>query len=294
MFTNMKPLIFFLATALSFASASSLCLQGCCDQALKLASTEISLSSGTTISLPDAQIPCCECPNINSPNADNTIVHDNTQVPLTAPSDDDPDPLTAKLPPFSILPCPESCPSCAWCEPLNAPHFTRPTYNTIRNLIGCESLPEETPVCPVGKCAKNCLCRETLMKSLSSALGGDFHPDTNPNSDESTDIPEFTTDLPVLPVHNQRLIPKLPPWYGVKPVCTEDCPCCDYCQPIHDWCLGYRAAWFKQPYPAARKAVGCEVLPATTPLCPVGECGEKCVCRESLLKRLDGIFFGEE
>ncbi|KAK0610755.1 hypothetical protein B0T14DRAFT_499988 [Immersiella caudata] len=292
MFT--KHLILFLAGVSGFAIAASLCLQGCCDQALKLPSNELSLSSGTIVSLPDAEIPCCECPNVHNPTSSDDIEHDNSQTPLREIPADDPDFLAAaKLPPFSIIPCPESCPSCAWCEPLGTRHFFRPTYNTIRNIIGCESLPEETPVCPIGNCAKNCLCRETLMEKLKSTLIGDWKlgSDSSPDHGNQDTILKFEDDIPTL--HSGRLVPKLPPWYAVKPPCTEDCRCCPYCQPIDDGCNGYSAVFFKQPYPAARKAVGCDVLPATTPLCPVGECNEKCLCRESLLKRLDGIFFGD-
>ncbi|KAK0751302.1 hypothetical protein B0T18DRAFT_66395 [Schizothecium vesticola] len=163
------------------------------------------------------------------------------------------------------------------------------------NLIGCDSLPEETPVCPVGECNKSCLCRETLMKQLKTSLldGPNLSDQTNPDSEN-----EHITDLPPLHLDPsfqsfQPLIPKLPPWFSVKPTCTDDCPCCDYCVPIRrgPGCDRYQATRLLPPFVAARRVAGCDILPATTPLCPMGECHNTCVCRESLLERLDGVFF---
>ncbi|KAK0647993.1 hypothetical protein B0T16DRAFT_407561 [Cercophora newfieldiana] len=216
-----------------------------------------------------------------------------------------------QLPPFTIIECPESCPCCDWCVPLAKcrRNFLPPkaTYNSVRNIIGCDSLPEETPVCPIGKCDPKCLCRETLLDQLETTLlgagGGGFsdqsHSDDIPTSEDApTDEDPNFPSLPIKPIlerGSQRLVPKLPPWYGVKPLCIKDCPCCNYCVPIEHGphCAPYRANWLHEPYPAARKAVGCDVLPATTPLCAPGQCKGDCVCRESLFARLKRALFEE-
>jgi hypothetical protein len=185
----------------------------------------------------------------------------------------------------------------------------KPTYNTIRNIIGCNSLPEETPVCPIGKCNNKCLCRETLFKQLETTILGpgagklpEPSADDTASQDASAEPANEDSDaniaqspFPDIVPGAGRLVPILPPWYAVKPICPKRCACCDWCQPIKSGqeCADYRADHFRQPYPAARRAVGCDVLPATTPLCPVGECRGNCMCGEGLLEDLRGILFGE-
>jgi hypothetical protein len=220
---------------------------------------------------------------------------------------------SAKLPPFTITTCPQSCPCCDWCEPLTQCRGrflpVEPTYNMIRNIIGCNSLPEETPVCPIGKCNSKCLCRETLMKQLETTISG---PGAGKLSDQSAAYDDDTATQDIEPANEgstiaqspfpdilpgaDRLVPLLPPWYSVKPVCPKRCACCNWCQPITSGpgCDPYRAGFYQLPYPAARRAVGCDVLPATTPLCPPGECRGNCMCGEGLLEDLREILFGGE
>lgn len=279
----------FLAAVPALASAPSLCLQGCCGQVLELPSRELSLSSGTVVALPEPRIPCCNCPDGAKFTPETT--EDDAEV--QKPTEDSPAVVTNRLPPFSMPVCPESCPCCDWCEPLynhcNAIKM-RPSYNTVRNIIGCDSLPENTPVCPIGKCSTNCLCRETIMKQLKEVLLVDRRQF---EEDAKAEIENTKPKPPPSRLHSgyQPLVYPLPPWYAVKPPCTLDCPCGDYCQPIYDWCTGYMAAALRMPYIAARRAVGCQVHPVTTPLCDPGKCHAKCMCRESLFKRLEGIFF---
>lgn len=208
---------------------------------------------------------------------------DSSQRPIdTRPA---PAPASDRLPPFSIVPCPEACPCCPWCEPLGQckPRlWNPPKYNNVRNLVGCDSLPEDTPVCPVGKCSDNCLCRETLMKQLEGYLLNTPESDPGFVDDEPEEEPELPRQL--------SLIPMPPPFWGWKPTCTKGCPCCPGCQPIDPNCGSYKSA-NASPYQQIRSAVGCSVHPATTPLCPPGNCASNCVCREVLLEELDGILF---
>jgi len=210
-----------------------------------------------------------------------------------------------RLPPFAIITCPESCPCCDWCEPLPRCRRThlpaKPTYNMIRNIIGCNSLPEETPVCDIGKCTQKCLCRETLFEQLEKAIlgpGGGILSDQSPDTDAEPATEDSTmaeSPFPEILPGKDRLVPLAPPWSGVKPICPKQCPCCNWCQPIKEGpeCHPYRADHVQQPFPAARRAVGCDVLPATTPLCPMGECSGNCMCGEGLLEDLKGILFGK-
>jgi len=46
------------------------------------------------------------------------------------------------------------------------------TYADVRLIVGCESLPIDAPLCPVGKCETDCLCRESLLKRLQNLLLG--------------------------------------------------------------------------------------------------------------------------
>jgi hypothetical protein len=72
-----RSLALLLLAALSaLASASSLCIQGCCDHALKLSSKTLSLASNidtVAIKLPHPEIPCCKCSD------DSELQHDKSQ-----------------------------------------------------------------------------------------------------------------------------------------------------------------------------------------------------------------------
>jgi len=56
-------------------------------------------------------------------------------------------------------------------------------------------------------------------------------------------------------------------------------------------CGGERLLPNHASYAELRTIVGCESLPVNAPLCPVGECDGTCLCRESLLKRLEDLLF---
>lgn len=217
-------------------------------------------------------------------------------VSVVAQDGEIPGAVSVQPPPYSIIDCPEACPCCKWCEPLarcRRPHLSVPTYNTVRNIIGCESLPDDTPVCPIGKCSDNCLCRETLMKQLESALMPSRRTVDEVSSATADPEPTYEPE-PARPKRPLSLVQKIRPWYMVKPRCEEICPCGPDCVPLRPDCRGgYSSDWFGQPYPAARKAVGCNVYPATTPLCPPGDCGNECICRELLYKKLYNIFLNE-
>ena len=43
-----------------------------------------------------------------------------------------------------------------------------------------------------------------------------------------------------------------------------------------------------------RDAVGCDTLPITTVLCPVGECGPECLCRERVEREARKALFGRD
>jgi hypothetical protein len=47
------------------------------------------------------------------------------------------------------------------------------TYAEVRTIVGCEALPVEAPLCPIGNCDPTCLCRESLLKRLENLLLGD-------------------------------------------------------------------------------------------------------------------------
>jgi len=228
-----------------------------------------------------------------------------SQAPIASESTSDSRPhhlddITANLPIYSLLPCPESCPCCEGCESL--PDFCdvpiRTTYNTVRNLVGCESLPLDTPLCSVGECDKQCLCREVLFREVRVALLSDddhyrstdqgprqqhevTHPDNNNNNHQfNQDHSSLSPGLKL----EQSFPFRLQPWYLMKPPCPCWCIGCPWCDST-----GYliRPGIFR----SVRSAVGCDSVPATTDLCPIGRCRDGCVCRERLLKDLEGALF---
>lgn len=182
------------------------------------------------------------------------------------------------LPIYTLLPCPASCPCCEGCELLRdqCGLEKRTTYNTVRNLVGCDSLPLDTRLCPVGKCSKRCLCREKLLRTVEDALLEDGHGCDDEDEPESS--PAGMSSL------EQTFPNRLQPWYLVKPPCPGWCICCEWCD-----CTGYLTP--PGTFRSVRMAVGCDSVPATTALCPVGKCREGCVCREGLLRELEGALF---
>ena len=201
-------------------------------------------------------------------------------------------------PPFWIVTCPPSCPCCPWCDPRGGcGSLWKPvSFVNVRALAGCESLAGDTPLCPVGKCSPYCLCRETFVTQLKDLL-------INEHSQQDEDgaglrLSEEQKQMLLEEQKNQAgqqqsneariaAIARPPPVDGVTITCPPSCRCCDWCDHRSSDCPNFKA----DSYLAVRLAVGCESLPATTPLCPVGKCRGDCLCREVLLDQLDNILF---
>lgn len=70
----------------------------------------------------------------------------------------------------------------------------------------------------------------------------------------------------------------------------QDPPCCNHkgigCQT--EWCPGLSFL------SALHSMVGCSSLPPNFPLCPLGRCRPTCLCRETLLKRIEYLLLHDK
>jgi len=95
-----------------------------------------------------------------------------------------------------------SCPQ-NWCECPGDRILQNFTYSRIGAIVGCDVVPLDFPVCPIGKCGGNCACREVLLKELHEALFPRQKPDVWYNitleelsgDDKKPDPIEYRTEL---------------------------------------------------------------------------------------------------